>query len=71
MLIKQDSPRDLQNKADLLELLERLHKHELFCPACGNTMLQCSKCHKTLDSLLELKGPSAKNIQKGSAENTS
>jgi len=68
--MKQDSPHDLQNKADLLELLERLHKHELFCPSCGNMMLQCSKCHKTLDSLLELKGPNAKNIQKSSAENT-
>ena len=67
--MKQDSPRDLQNRADLLEILERLHKQDLFCPACGNTMLQCSKCHKTLDSLLELKGPSVKNIQKGSEEN--
>jgi len=70
MFIKQDTPRDLQNKAELLEILERLHKQELYCPACGNLMLQCSKCHKTLDSLLELKGPSAKSIQKGAAENS-
>src|SRR5208283_4364962 len=27
---KQETPRDLQNKADLLALLERLHKEELF-----------------------------------------
>ena len=59
---KQESPRDLQNRADLLALLERLHKQELFCPACGNPMLQCSKCHKTLEALLELKGPSAAEL---------
>jgi ParB-like chromosome segregation protein Spo0J len=59
---KQESPRDLQNKADLLALLERLHKQELFCPACSNPMLQCSKCHKTLESLLELKGPNAAEL---------
>jgi ParB-like chromosome segregation protein Spo0J len=54
-MIKQESPRELQNKADLLELLERLHKQELFCPACGNPMLECSKCHKTLQALLQSK----------------
>jgi ParB-like chromosome segregation protein Spo0J len=60
---KQETARDLENKADLLELLERLQKGELFCPSCGNSMLQCSKCHKTLEALLELKGPKASNIQ--------
>ena len=59
---KKETARDLENKAHLLELLERLQKGELFCPACGNSMLQCSKCHKTLEALLELKGPKAKNI---------
>jgi ParB-like chromosome segregation protein Spo0J len=54
---KQDSQRDLQNKADLLALLERLKKGELFCPSCGNTMLECSKCHKTLMVLLETTKP--------------
>lgn len=61
-ILKQESPRDLQNKADLLALLERLHKQELFCPECGNPMLQCSKCHKTLESMLELKGPNAAEL---------
>ena len=60
---KQETPRDLQNKANLLALLERLHRGELFCPACGNSMLQCSKCHKTLEALLELKGPKASEAQ--------
>ena len=62
-IAKQETARDLENKADLLELLERLQKGELFCPACGNSMLQCSKCHKTLEALLELRGLKAKNIQ--------
>ena len=54
-ILKQESARDLQNKADLLELLDRMDKQELFCPSCGNTMLECSKCHKTLQSLLKPK----------------
>jgi ParB-like chromosome segregation protein Spo0J len=54
-----DSPRDLQNRADLLELLERLQKMEVFCPECGNAMFSCSKCHKTLKALLEPKKPAA------------
>jgi ParB-like chromosome segregation protein Spo0J len=53
--IKQESPRDLLNRTDLLVLLERLNKRELFCPSCGNAMLECSKCHKTLRVLLEPK----------------
>jgi ParB-like chromosome segregation protein Spo0J len=53
------SARDLQNKADLLALLERLQKQEVFCPACGNSMFECSKCHKTLQELLK-----SKNAQK-------
>ncbi len=68
--IERDTARDLQNKTDLLEILERLHKQELFCPACGNSMLQCSKCHKTLEASLELKGPSAKSIRKDASENS-
>jgi ParB-like chromosome segregation protein Spo0J len=59
---RQESPRELQNRADLNALLERLQKGELFCPACGNAMLQCSKCHKTLEALLELKGPRANSF---------
>lgn len=53
--IKQESPRGLLNRADLLVLLERLNKGELFCPSCGNVMLECSKCHKTLMVLLDAK----------------
>ena len=53
--LKQESPRDLQNKAELLTLLERMLKQELFCPSCGNSMFECSKCHKTLQALLQSK----------------
>jgi ParB-like chromosome segregation protein Spo0J len=69
-MAKLETTRDLKNKADLLILLERLQKGELFCPACGNSMLQCNKCHKTLETLLELKGPKAKNSQKHGNENS-
>ncbi len=48
------SARDLQNRVDLLALLEQLQKQELFCPACGNSMFECSKCHKTIQELLRL-----------------
>lgn len=66
---KMETPRDLQNRADLSAILERLQKEELFCPACGNAMLQCSRCHKTLEALLELKGPSASAAAKDAEEN--
>ena len=49
----QESERDLQNKLALLALLERLQKEELYCPACGNVMFECSKCHKSLKALLK------------------
>ena len=68
---KHETPRDLQNKADLLAVLESLHKGELYCPSCGNAMLQCSKCHKTLEALLELKGPKASEVQEAAEDETS
>ena len=51
--VKVDSELDLRNKAELLTLLERLLNGELYCPHCGNTMLECNKCHKTLKQLLK------------------
>lgn len=52
-LPKQETEHDLQNKLALLALLERLEKHELFCPSCGHTMFECGKCHKNLKVLLK------------------
>ena len=54
-LTLQESPRDLQNKAELLTFLERMLKQEVFCPSCGHSMLECSKCHKSLKKLVQSK----------------
>ena len=61
--LKEETARDLQNRAELLELLDRLMKQELFCPSCGNSMFECSKCHKTLKTLLKHKNPEDTPIQ--------
>jgi len=52
-----NSARDIQNIAELLIILGRLQKQELFCPSCGNQMFACTKCHKTLQELLKSKNP--------------
>jgi ParB-like chromosome segregation protein Spo0J len=41
-----------QNKIALSALLEKLLAKEVFCPSCGHSMFECSKCHKTLQELL-------------------
>jgi ParB-like chromosome segregation protein Spo0J len=41
-----------QNKIALSALLKSLLEKEIFCPSCGHAMLECSKCHKTLQELL-------------------
>jgi ParB-like chromosome segregation protein Spo0J len=48
-----DDARAEQNKLALVALLEKLIEKEVFCPSCGNAMLECSKCHKTLQELLQ------------------
>jgi ParB-like chromosome segregation protein Spo0J len=52
---QEESPREVQNKAELLALLDRMIKQELFCPSCGNGMFECSKCHKDLHELSKQK----------------
>ncbi len=54
-LEREESPREVKNKAELLELLDRMIKQEIFCPSCGNEMFECSKCHKTLKKLVQPK----------------
>ena len=61
---KQEGPRELQNRAELLTLMERLQEQELFCPSCGNSMFECSKCHKTLKALLQPNYSGSTAIQK-------
>jgi predicted RNA-binding Zn-ribbon protein involved in translation (DUF1610 family) len=53
--LKPPSAYDLQNLTNLQAVLEQLERHQLFCPECGNTMFECSKCHKTLQALLKSK----------------
>ena len=48
-----NNARAEQNKLALSALLKNLLEKELFCPACGYNMLECSKCHKTLQELLQ------------------
>ncbi len=48
-----DDARAEQNKLVLAALLEKLREKEVFCPSCGYAMLECSKCHKTLQELLQ------------------
>ncbi|MBN1245594.1 ParB N-terminal domain-containing protein [Candidatus Bathyarchaeota archaeon] len=42
-----------QNKLALSALLQKLVEKEVFCPSCGHAMLECSRCHKTLQELLQ------------------
>jgi ParB-like chromosome segregation protein Spo0J len=44
-----------RNKMALLTVLKSLREKELFCPSCGHAMLECSKCHKTLQESLQNK----------------
>ena len=48
-----DDARAEQNKMALSTILKNLLEKELFCPSCGHTMLECSKCHKTLQETLK------------------
>jgi ParB-like chromosome segregation protein Spo0J len=54
-MLEQESARNLQNKAELLKLLELLQKKDVFCPSCANSMFECSNCHKTIKTLLKPK----------------
>ena len=51
----QESPREVHNRTELLALLDRMVKQELYCPSCGTSMFECSKCHKDLNELAQLK----------------
>ncbi len=51
-LLEPPSARDLANGMELQALFEKLLRHEMFCPECHNAMFECSKCHKTLEEIL-------------------
>jgi ParB-like chromosome segregation protein Spo0J len=48
-----EDPRVAQNKAALSAILTNLGEKQLFCPFCGHTMFECSKCHKTIKDSLD------------------
>ncbi len=50
-----ESPIHIKNKAELLEILDKMINQELFCPSCGGKTFECSKCHRTLQELLKSK----------------
>lgn len=50
-----DDMRGTQNRMALSVVLQKLLEKELFCPSCGHTMLECSKCHKSLQESLKEK----------------
>jgi len=50
--VKLDPAKEQRNKEELLTILEKLLNKELFCPSCGNTMFECSKCRRSLKELL-------------------
>jgi ParB-like chromosome segregation protein Spo0J len=52
---KVDDARAAQNRMALFAVLQKLLEKELFCPSCGHPMLECSKCHKTLQESLKEK----------------
>lgn len=45
-----------KNRMALLAILKNLLEKELFCPSCGHLMFECSKCHKTLQDLVQFGG---------------
>jgi len=47
--------RAKENEIALALFLRKLVENEVFCPSCGSTMFQCTKCHKTLKELLQKK----------------
>jgi ParB-like chromosome segregation protein Spo0J len=51
----RESPREVHNRTELLALLDRMVKQELYCPSCGTSMFECSKCHMNLNELVQLK----------------
>jgi len=61
LIDNKEHEKELHNAAQLLALLEHLQKQEIFCPSCKNTMFECSKCHKTIQSLLEKRSSDKKD----------
>lgn len=48
----KDSSEHQKKKALIALLKTMIEKEQIACPSCGHTMLECSKCHKTLQESL-------------------
>jgi hypothetical protein len=44
----EEDPRTVRNREALAEILKSMIEQDLFCPACGNKIFECSQCHKPL-----------------------
>jgi ParB-like chromosome segregation protein Spo0J len=47
-----EDPKETKNKVALEAILKELLEKHLFCPSCKHHMLECAKCHKTLQESL-------------------
>jgi len=48
--------RKLENLKLLSNILQDLQEKRIFCPSCGNPMLECSKCHRSLLETVDSSG---------------
>jgi len=48
-----DDPRSEENRAALSDMIKNLLEKKMFCPACGNEMFECSRCHRSLEEMLK------------------
>jgi ParB-like chromosome segregation protein Spo0J len=48
-----DDSRSEENRTALSDVMKNLLAKKMFCPACGNQMFECSKCHRSVEEMLE------------------
>jgi len=48
-----DDTRSEENRAALSDMIKNLLEKKMFCPACGNEMFECSRCHRSLEEMLK------------------
>jgi ParB-like chromosome segregation protein Spo0J len=48
-----DDSRSEENRTALSDVMKNLLDKKMFCPVCGNQMFECSKCHRSVEEMLE------------------
>jgi ParB-like chromosome segregation protein Spo0J len=48
-----DDSRSEENRTALSDVMKNLLAKKMFCPTCGNQMFECSKCHRSVEEMLE------------------